>query len=83
MLPRFVASSPDRLLTRIFLSDPDGWILKGGAGLLARMPDVARHSLDIDVFRRTTIDAAVVDLAAAGDIDLGDFSRLTSRETAS
>lgn len=63
----------DRLLTRIFLSDPDGWILKGGAGLLARMPDVARHSLDVDVFRRTSIDAAVIDLAAAGDIDLGDF----------
>lgn len=63
----------DRLLTRIFLSDPDGWILKGGTGLLARIPDVARHSLDIDVFRRTSIEAAVVDLTAAGDIDLGDF----------
>ena len=41
--------------------------------MLARMPDVARHSLDVDVFRRTSIDAAVIDLAAAGDIDLGDF----------
>lgn len=63
----------DRILVRIFLADPDGWILKGGTGLLARMPFAARHSLDVDLYRQTSIDAAVRDLTTAGDMELGDF----------
>ena len=41
----------DRLLARVFLRDPDGWVLKGGTGLLARIPGVARHTADVDLFR--------------------------------
>jgi hypothetical protein len=46
----------DRLLARIF-SAPDAqrWMLKGAAALLARL-DVARHSKDVDLFRRSTVD---------------------------
>jgi hypothetical protein len=32
----------DRLLARVFLDDPDGWVLKGGTGLLVRINGVAR-----------------------------------------
>jgi hypothetical protein len=40
-----------RFLTRIFTADPDGWILKGGTGMMIRLPD-ARHSKDIDLMPR-------------------------------
>jgi hypothetical protein len=63
----------DRILVRIFLTDPGGWILKGGTGLLARMPSAARHSLDVDLYRPTSVDAAVRELTMAGDMELGDF----------
>ena len=33
-----------RLLARVFTHAPDEWVLKGAAGLLARMPGRARHS---------------------------------------
>ncbi len=32
-----------RLLARVFSDEPERWVLKGGAALLARLPD-ARHS---------------------------------------
>ncbi|MFI7625262.1 nucleotidyl transferase AbiEii/AbiGii toxin family protein [Microbispora rosea] len=41
----------DRLLARLFTSDEDGWILKGGVALLIRL-SVARHSADVDVVAR-------------------------------
>ena len=63
-----------RFLARVF-ADPEGpWILKGGVGLLARMPD-ARHSRDIDLFHadaRDHLDATIADLRAAVDRDLQD-----------
>ena len=31
----------DRFLARVFLDDPESWVLKGGTGLLARIPAVA------------------------------------------
>lgn len=37
-----------RFLARVFVEDPGLWILKGGIGLLTRMPG-ARHSLDVDL----------------------------------
>ena len=63
----------DRLLARVFLHDPDGWVLKGGTGLLARIPGVARHTADIDLFRDMSTPDIVNDLVEAAEIDLEDF----------
>ena len=41
----------DRLLTRLFSTEPEAWVLKGAAALLARLGGVARHTLDVDLFR--------------------------------
>ncbi|QSE68576.1 nucleotidyl transferase AbiEii/AbiGii toxin family protein [Rhodococcus sp. PSBB049] len=38
----------ERFLDRVFSGDPHGWILKGGVGMMVRVPN-ARHSLDIDL----------------------------------
>lgn len=37
-----------RFLTRVFDADPDAWILKGGIGMMVRLPQ-SRHSKDIDL----------------------------------
>jgi len=65
-----------RLLARIYIADPDGWLLKGGQALLVRYPD-ARHSRDIDLYRPTTtdLDEAIAALRAAAELDLGDHLR--------
>ncbi|MDO8395733.1 MAG: nucleotidyl transferase AbiEii/AbiGii toxin family protein [Dietzia sp.] len=42
---RFVMS---RFLARIFDADPHGWVLKGGVGMMVRLPH-ARYSHDIDL----------------------------------
>ena len=63
----------DRLLTRVFLLQPEEWVLKGGAGLLARIPEAARHSMDVDLYRATHVERIDDDLAAAGSHDLGDY----------
>ncbi len=63
----------DRLLTRVFTMHPERWILKGGAGLLARLPDQARHSMDIDLYYQGQTDAVTADLSSAADIDLKDY----------
>ncbi|QIS08994.1 hypothetical protein F5544_05410 [Nocardia arthritidis] len=39
-----------RALSRIFKQSPDGWVLKGGQGMLSRIPG-ARMSSDIDLVR--------------------------------
>ncbi|MCF6733699.1 nucleotidyl transferase AbiEii/AbiGii toxin family protein [Blastococcus sp. KM273129] len=61
-----------RFLARVF-ADPDSpWILKGGTGLLARLPG-ARHSQDIDLLHRTqTLEAAADDLRRLATADGGD-----------
>nr|WP_239028469.1 nucleotidyl transferase AbiEii/AbiGii toxin family protein [Pseudonocardia acidicola] len=66
----------DRFLARLFTYAPDGdWVLKGGTALLARVR-TARHSRDIDLFRRTgTLDNAVTELRAAAALDLDDHFR--------
>ena len=62
----------DRLLARIFSSQPDRWLLKGGGALLARIPD-ARHSKDLDIAYAGDLDQAVDALSAAAATDLGDY----------
>jgi Nucleotidyl transferase AbiEii toxin, Type IV TA system len=61
-----------RLLARVFTDDPEGWVLKGGIGLLARVRG-SRHSLDVDLWsgRRSLLEAERA-LERAGAIDLGD-----------
>jgi len=63
----------DRLLERLYLMD-DGWIVKGAVALLARDLGV-RASIDIDVYRAKSADAAEADLRAAAARDVGDWFR--------
>lgn len=68
----------DRLLCRVFLDEPDAWVLKGATALLARLRGAARHSLDIDLYRPgADLDAAEAALHTAAAIDIGDFFRFT------
>ncbi|WP_370145612.1 nucleotidyl transferase AbiEii/AbiGii toxin family protein [Streptacidiphilus sp. EB129] len=62
-----------RLLARIFLHEPNGWMLKGGQALLVRFPR-ARQSQDIDLYYRDAgaSSEAVSALRAAAALDLGD-----------
>lgn len=77
-----------RLLARVFHSDRNGWVLKGGQALLVRWPK-ARYSADVDLLRvgeEATVDSAVEALLRAASIELDDHLRFdhhdTSRETA-
>lgn len=63
----------DRFLSRLFLTHADTWVLKGGTGMLARLPSRARHTQDIDLYFQGELTAASGDLLAAASIDLGDF----------
>ncbi|MPZ54755.1 MAG: hypothetical protein GEU79_18870 [Acidimicrobiia bacterium] len=61
-------SSPDYSSTT-----PDRWVLKGGAGLLTRLADAARHSQDLDLFYQGQQAAAVDDIMTAAHLELGDW----------
>ena len=61
-----------RLLARVFSLDPDGWVLKGGVGLLVRLPEQARHSRDIDLVRQESVEDSVAALEAGARVDLRD-----------
>lgn len=63
----------NRFLSRVF-SEGDGseWVLKGGTGMLARIPST-RSTRDIDLYRQGfTLDQALDDLRRMASIDLGD-----------
>jgi Nucleotidyl transferase AbiEii toxin, Type IV TA system len=64
----------DRLLARVFRTpDADLWVLKGAGALLARL-HTARHSIDIDLYRRQDdLPAAEQALRSAARLDLGDY----------
>lgn len=62
-----------RLLTRIFLHQPERWVLKGATGLLTRLPQQARHSIDVDLYFAGEVERAMDALREAADLDLGDF----------
>ncbi|RYF41745.1 MAG: nucleotidyl transferase AbiEii/AbiGii toxin family protein, partial [Comamonadaceae bacterium] len=55
---RFVIA---RFLTRVFDADPDGWILKGGIGMMVRLPQ-ARYSKDIDLLSAADLADSVDEL---------------------
>ena len=64
----------DRFLCRVF-SDGDAseWVLKGGSGMLARVPNT-RRTLDADLYREGyDKDQALSDLRRVANADLGDF----------
>lgn len=63
----------DRLLSRVFHdSHRDRWVLKGGSGMLARVPDT-RGTKDIDLATSAgSIDEAEEALINAASYDLGD-----------
>ncbi len=63
----------DRFLTRLFLDPNSTWVLKGGTGLLVRVPQQARHTQDIDLHYRGEIESAEAELIAAANSDVGDF----------
>ena len=62
-LPEFFAQ---RLISRLAVAFPDRWALKGGHAMIARLPDVARTTRDIDVaLASTSREAAVAELEQA------------------
>ncbi len=66
----------DRLLARVFGAEPEAWVLKGAAALLARLGGSARHTLDVDLYRPDArLDEAEAALRAAASVDIGDFFR--------
>jgi hypothetical protein len=66
----------DRFLCRVFSEgDTSEWLLKGGTGMLARVPD-GRSTKDVDLYRADlTLDAALVELRRLASVDLGDHFR--------
>lgn len=76
----------DRLLARIFLTDPHGWMVKGGQALLCRYPK-ARHTRDLDLLYRpgqpkpADLHDAVAKLRAAAALDLDDHLRFSYLDT--
>ncbi|WP_125099371.1 nucleotidyl transferase AbiEii/AbiGii toxin family protein [Leucobacter chromiireducens] len=66
----------NRFLSRVFSAgDASEWVLKGGAGMLARIPST-RSTLDIDLYRQGfPLDAALEELRWLASVDLGDHFR--------
>lgn len=66
----------NRFLSRVFSEHNESpWVLKGGTGMLARVPST-RATRDIDLYRRdTTLAQALEDLIGLAGIDLGDHFR--------
>jgi hypothetical protein len=65
----------DRFLARVFRDSRGPWVLKGGHAALLRVND-ARTTKDIDLLRELgDLGAAVADLRALLDVDLGDHFR--------
>ncbi|WP_067654967.1 nucleotidyl transferase AbiEii/AbiGii toxin family protein [Nocardia harenae] len=65
-----------RVLSRIFTQNPDVWVLKGGQGMLTRIPG-GRPSTDIDLVRidGADRDAMIRDYEAALATEHGDHLR--------
>lgn len=66
----------NRFLSRIF-SDGESseWVLKGGTGILARVPST-RSTMDIDLYREGfSLDEALKELRVLSSVDLDDHFR--------
>lgn len=66
----------NRFLSRVFSAGDDSeWVLKGGAGILARVAST-RSTRDIDLYRQGfTLAPALDDLIRLASVDLGDHFR--------
>jgi NADPH:quinone reductase-like Zn-dependent oxidoreductase len=63
-----------RLLARVFTHEPESWVLKGGIGLLARLPST-RHSMDVDLWSsQQSLAEAERALERCSAVDLGDHA---------
>ena len=63
----------DRLLCRVFSTPEPEFVLKGGQGMLAKVPD-ARETRDIDLLGTSgNLDEALDELKALSSKDLGDY----------
>jgi len=60
----------DRFLSRLAVADHKAWVLKGGAALEFRMPQLARATKDVDLALASDMDPADV---LAGDLDGDPF----------
>lgn len=71
----------DRFLCRVFSdTETSAWVLKGGTGMLARVPN-ARRTVDADLYRAGyDKDQALADLRRLVVIGLGDHFRFVYRE---
>lgn len=65
-----------RFLSRVFAEGDDSeWVLKGGTGVLARVPS-GRRTTDVDLFRANeTLEGALEELIHLARTDLGDHFR--------
>jgi hypothetical protein len=68
----------DRLLARVFIAEPDDWVLKGAAGLSSQLP-VARHTRDVDLWLREPVSQEELRtrLEAVAGVDLDDLTELS------
>lgn len=66
----------NRFLSRVFSEGAASeWVLKGGTGMLARIPST-RSTRDIDLYREGfTLEQALTDLKRLAGVDLGDHFR--------
>lgn len=66
----------NRFLSRVFSEGNDSaWVLKGGTGILARVPST-RSTRDIDLYRQeVALTQALQDLIRLAAVDLGDHFR--------
>lgn len=70
-----------RFLSRIFSEEEGTFLLKGGTGILARVPN-ARATVDIDLFRTGyTLEESVAELRRLASINIGDHFRFEYRST--
>lgn len=72
-----------RLVARVFHTQPDKWLVKGGHALFIRYAAAARLSRDVDIQHSvgSGIDEAVADLLNAAAHDLDDYLRFTPSRT--
>jgi hypothetical protein len=61
----------DRFLSRVFADGGEGWMLKGGGAMLARIPDT-RATTDLDLGTDKDLDAAIQDLEHRARAEFGD-----------
>jgi hypothetical protein len=68
-------------LRRLVMVAPSGWVLKGAFALDLRLDVATRPTKDIDIGRDDDTDAAIEDITAAQQLDVGDFFSFTATRT--